>query len=84
MVKINMKETFKEKIQKLLDTKMDRKDFLKYTAVTGLMAMGGGILTNSVDQLDNILNKTSPTSTKQSPAYGSSAYGGQVSPANKA
>ena len=52
MVKINMKETFKEKIQKLLDTKMDRKDFLKYTAATGLMAMGGGVILKSADHLD--------------------------------
>ena len=75
MVKINMKETFKEKIQKLLDTKMDRKDFLKYTAATGLMAMGGGVILKSADHLD-ILTKQAP---KQNIAGGYSAdvYGGR-------
>ena len=75
-----MKDNVKEKIAKLLDTKMDRRSFLKYTAATGLMAVGGGILLKSVDNFDKITGGSSSSLTEltsSSNVYGASAYGGQ-------
>ena len=78
MVKTNMKDNVKAKIAQLLDTKMDRKSFLKYTAATGLMAMGGGVLLKSVDHLDKIAGGPSPeVASGYGNGYGTSAYGGQ-------
>ena len=73
-----MKDNLKAKIAQLLDTKMDRKSILKYTAATGLMAMGGGVLLKSVDHLDKIAGGPSPeVASGYSNGYGTSAYGGQ-------
>ena len=72
----------KDKIAKLLSTKMNRRDFLKYTAATGLMAMGGGVILKSVDHLD-LLTQPKQQSTKIANGYGTSIYGGQRIATNK-
>lgn len=71
----------KKQIQTLLEKKMDRKDFLKYSATAGLMAMGGGVILKSMSGLGSVFN---PTAQEQQVAginaagYGTSVYGGRA------
>ncbi len=69
----------KDQIAQLLNTKMDRKDFLKYAAATGFMAVGGGVILKSVDNLDKITSHSpeSTTGKRLASGYGVSAYGRQ-------
>ncbi len=70
----------KDQIAKLLNKKMNRKDFLKYTAATGLMAVGGGVLLKSAGHLDKLTNGSSSQQVaSNAPAgYGASTYGGKL------
>jgi predicted tellurium resistance membrane protein TerC len=73
-----MKDNVKAKIAQLLDTKMDRKSFLKYTAATGLMAIGGGVILKSADHFEKLTGGSSPeVASGYGNGYGTSAYGGQ-------
>ncbi len=71
-----MKDNLKAKIAQLLDTKMDRKDFLKYIAAASVMAVGGGIILQSVGGLDKLGAKKG--ATPKNLGYGGSAYGGRA------
>lgn len=67
----------KQQIATLLNTEMDRKDFLKYVAAAGFMAVGGGMILQSVGGLDKLgLSKGAPAT--KSLSYGASAYGGKA------
>lgn len=73
-----MSDHMKKRIAKLLDTKMNRKDFLKYAASTGLMLAGGNMILNSINSFDKLTNKPKVASKPQA-GYGASAYGGSSS-----
>lgn len=77
-----MKDNVKAKIAQLLDTKMDRKSFLKYTAATGLMAIGGGVILKSADHFEKLTGSSSSpqVASGYGNGYGTSAYGGQTMP----
>lgn len=66
----------KKQFTTLLNKEMDRKDFLKYLATAGFMAMGGGLILQSLGGLDKVSgNKT--VAQASGFGYGASAYGGQ-------
>lgn len=71
----------KQQFSALLDTRMNRKDFLKYMAAASVMAMGGNLILQSL----NGANRFGLSSSKSNPkvgtgfSYGSSVYGGDVS-----
>ena len=82
----NSKINMKDQIAKLLNTKVDRKGFLKYTAAAGLMTVGGGMLVKSFGNLDKLSQGSSPsapTTTTGAYGYGASAYGGDSMPVGK-
>lgn len=65
----------KDQVATLLKKEMDRKDFLKYIAAASVMAVGGGVILQSVGGLDKlgVKKNAAPTSL----GYGASAYGGR-------
>lgn len=73
----------KQHLNTLLSKEMDRKDFLKYMAAAGVMAMGGGVILQSLGGLEK-LGLASGNSQQQVNAatsargYGSSVYGGNA------
>jgi len=66
----------KEQFTTLLQTPMDRRSFLKYMAVAGVMTMGGGVLIQSITGLTTRKPATA-THTASAFGYGSSVYGGE-------
>ena len=62
----------KDQVALLLKKEMDRKEFMKYMAAAGLMAVGGGLLLQSVGGLD----KLGIAKSNKKVGYGSSPYGG--------
>ncbi len=69
----------KQQLATLLSKEMDRKEFLKYTAAAGLMAVGAGAIVNSLAGLDKSSQKKKVGQANTSLGYGSSAYGGRPS-----
>lgn len=69
----------KDQVAVLLNKKMDRKDFLKYAAAAGFMAVGAGAIVNSIAGLDKSGQKKKLGQANASMGYGSSAYGGRSS-----
>ena len=70
----------KDQVAVLLNKKMDRKDFLKYAAAAGFMAVGAGAIVNSIAGLDKTAgSKKKLGQANTSMGYGSSAYGGRSS-----
>ncbi len=69
----NMQADIKKKVNKVLSKRMGRKDFLKYTATAGLMAIGGGMIIQAITGLDSLGSKKA---SKSSTGYGKSSYGG--------
>lgn len=65
----------KDQVATLLKKEMDRKDFLKYLAAAGFMAVGGGMILQSVGGLDKLGAKKQPAA--KGLGYGASAYGGK-------
>lgn len=74
----------KQQFTTLLNKEMDRKDFLKYMAAAGVMAMGGGVILQSLGGLDKFGlgagEQAQSGAQNQSIAYGygGSVYGGQA------
>lgn len=66
----------KDQVATLLKKEMDRKDFLKYIAAASAMAVGGGIILQSVGGLDKLGAKKG--ATPKNLGYGGSAYGGRA------
>ncbi len=69
----------KQQLTTLLSKEMDRKDFLKYMAAAGVMAMGGGVILQSLGGFDKLgLGDGQRQANKAagSYGYGASAYGG--------
>lgn len=64
----------KDQVAVLLNQKMDRKDFLKYVAAAGVMAVGGSMIMQSVAKLDQ---SSKGKKVSQAAGYGASAYGGK-------
>jgi hypothetical protein len=69
----------KQQLSTLLSKEMDRKDFLKYVAAAGVMAVGGGVVLQSIGGLNKLgagsaSNQTAANSSAR--GYGASAYGG--------
>ena len=71
----------KDQVAVLLNKKMDRKDFLKYAAAAGFMAVGAGAIVNSIAGLDKSASskKKLGQAANAGLGYGSSAYGGRAS-----
>lgn len=69
----------KDQVAVLLNKKMDRKDFLKYAAAAGFMAVGAGAIVNSIAGLDKAGQNKKVGQANASLGYGSSAYGGRSS-----
>lgn len=69
----------KDQVATLLKKEMDRKDFLKYVAAAGFMAVGGGVILQSVGGFEKLGlgGGAKGGSATRSLSYGSSAYGGQ-------
>lgn len=67
----------KDQVATLLKKEMDRKDFLKYLAAAGVMAVGGGVILQSVGGL-NKLGLNQKASPAKGLGYGASAYGGKA------
>ena len=67
----------KDQVAVLLSKKMDRKDFLKYAAAAGFMAVGAGAIVNSISGLETFGQKKKIGQANASLGYGSSAYGGR-------
>ncbi len=66
----------KEQFTTLLQTEMDRRSFLKYMAVAGIMTMGGGVFVQSIIGANG---KKQPVVAAQPTAvygFGSGVYGG--------
>ena len=74
--KINM-SGIKDQVAVLLKTEMDRKDFLKYTAAAGFMAVGAGAIVNSIAGFNKSNAKSKLSQANASMGYGASAYGGR-------
>lgn len=74
----------KQQFTTLLNKEMDRKDFLKYMAAAGVMAMGGGVILQSLGGLDKLglgagkQAQSVPQAQSMAYGYGGSVYGGQV------
>lgn len=71
----------KQQITTLLSKEMDRKDFLKYMAAAGVMAMGGGVILQSLGGFDKLgldAGRQQASNNAQSYGYGASVYGGNV------
>ncbi len=66
----------KKQLNALLSQEMDRKEFLKYAAAAGFMAVGAGAIVNSIASLDK-LGQSKKVSQTNAMGYGSSAYGGR-------
>ena len=58
-----------DRLAQLLDTPMDRKDFLRQIGIGGLLLLGGNLIIKTVLGLGK-------DSRQNSHGYGSSAYGG--------
>ncbi len=69
----------KQQLATLLSKEMNRKDFLKYAAAAGFMAVGAGAIVNSIAGLDKAGQKRKVGQVNASLGYGSSAYGGRPS-----
>ena len=67
----------KDQVAVLLNKKMDRKDFLKYVAAAGFMAVGAGAIVNSIAGLDKAGQKKKLGQANANLGYGTSAYGGR-------
>ena len=72
----------KKQFEGLLDKEMDRKHFLKYTAAAGLMAIGGGMIAQSLAKQFSLVSGRQTTNGAVS--YGASTYGGTTKPKTKA
>lgn len=59
----------KAQIAEVLNQEMDRKEFLRYAAVTMLMLAGGGMIMQA-------LGISKHSSRRSNLGYGSSSYGG--------
>lgn len=72
----------KQQLNALLSQEMDRKNFLKYVAAAGIMAVGGGVILQSLGGLNKLggsATGSKPFATTQAQrGYGSSAYGGEI------
>lgn len=66
----------KKEFTSLLQTQMDRRSFLKYMAVAGVMTMGGGVLIQSLTGLGSKRTAVAPANNAVY-GYGSSIYGGE-------
>ena len=66
----------KQDLSTLLSTEMDRKDFLKYVAAASAMAMGGGLLLQSLGSLNQLKQSRLQSDASSAVGYGSSIYGG--------
>ena len=70
----------KDQVSVLLNKKMDRKDFLKYAAAAGMMAVGAGAVVSSIAKLNQTnSSKGQLGQASSNMGYGSSAYGGRPS-----
>lgn len=58
-----------DRLTQLLDTPMDRKDFLRQVGIGGLLLLGGNLIIKTILGLGKDSHQTSR-------GYGSSAYGG--------
>lgn len=75
----NKEINMKQQLTTLLSKEMDRKDFLKYMAAAGVMAMGGGVILQSLGGLDKLglgAGQQARQEASQSYGYGASVYGG--------
>ena len=57
-----------DRLTQLLDTPMDRKDFLRQVGIGGMLLLGGNLIIRTMFGLKD--------SRQSSHGYGSSAYGG--------
>lgn len=71
----------KQEFLSFASTEMERKDFLRYVAIAGIIAAGGGAIFNALGGFKK-LGLKSPTE-KQAPlssyGYGANVYGGRSS-----
>ena len=66
----------KQNIAKILDTEMERKDFLKLLGIGAVAAVGVSGILKAISQPTTKSNNTSSTGN----GYGSMAYGGSKDP----
>ena len=78
-----MNTNIKQRLHVLLNQEMDRKNFLRYMAAAGLMAMGGGFIVQSLGGVEKLLasdvnGKRLADTPISGFGYGTSVYGGRT------